>query len=139
MDSCNIARTQKIRLNFCNSCQLEKIHKVYFSLSLSIAIKPFELIHTNLWGPSPVSSISSARYFLIFIDDHTCFTWFYLLKTKNETYPTFLKFQALIENQFNTKIKVVQFDWGGEFRSLSILFSNLSIVHRLSYLLLITT
>ena len=98
MDSCNIARTQKIRLNFCNSCQLEKIHKVYFSLSLSIAIKPFELIHTNLWGPSPVSSISSARYFLIFIDDHTCFTWFYLLKTKNETYPTFLKFQALIAN-----------------------------------------
>nr|CAN77432.1 hypothetical protein VITISV_017814 [Vitis vinifera] len=68
-------------------------------------VKLFELIHTNLWGPSLVRFISGARYFLLFIDDHTRFTWFYLLKTKCEAYPTFLKFQALIENQFNTKIK----------------------------------
>ena len=66
LDSCNIARTQKIRLKFCNSCQLEKIHKLHFSLFPSIAIKPFELIHTNLWGPSPISFISSASYFLLF-------------------------------------------------------------------------
>ena len=132
LDSCNIARTQKIRLYFCNSCQLAKSHRLSFSLSPSIAVKLFELIHTNLWGPSLVRFISGARYFLLFIDDHTRFTWFYLLKTKCETYPTFLKFQALIENQFNTKIKVFQSDWGGEFRYFSILFSNLGIVHRLS-------
>ena len=105
---------------------------LHFSPSPSIAVKPFELIYTDLWGPSPVRSISGARYFLLFIDYHTCFSWFYLLKIKDKAYPTFLKFQALIENQFNTKIKAVQFDWGGEFRSLSILFSNLGIVHRLS-------
>ncbi|RVW36198.1 Retrovirus-related Pol polyprotein from transposon RE2 [Vitis vinifera] len=85
-------------------------------------------------GPSPVRSISGARYFLLFIDDHTRFTWFYLLKTKDEVYPTFLKFQALIEKQVNTKIKAVQSDWAGEFRSLSILFSNMGIVHCLSCL-----
>ena len=79
----------------------------HFSLSPSIAVKHFELVHTDLWGPSAVRSISSARYFLFFIDDHTRFTWFYLLKTKYEAYPTFLKFQAFIENHFNTKIKVV--------------------------------
>ena len=48
LDSCNIARTQKIRLNFYNSCQLAKIHKLPFSLSPSIAVKPFELIHIDL-------------------------------------------------------------------------------------------
>ncbi|KAL6344223.1 hypothetical protein AAG906_035448 [Vitis piasezkii] len=127
LDSCNIARTQKIRFNFCNSCQLAKSHRLPFSLSPSIAEKPIELIHTDLWGLSPVRSISGAHYFLLFIDDHTRFTWFYLLKTKDEAYPTFLKFQALIENQFNTKIKAVQSDWGGEFRSLSIPFSNMGI------------
>ena len=115
LDSCNITRTQKIRLNVCNSCQLTKSHRLPFSLSPSIVVKPFELIHTDLWGPSPVRSISDARYFLLFIDDHTHFTWFYLLKTIDEAYPTFLKFQALIENQFNRKIKVVQSDWGDEF------------------------
>ena len=132
LDSCNIARTQKIRLDSCNSCQLAKSHKLPFSLSPSIAEKPFELIHTDLWGLSPVRSISGALYFLLFIDDHTRFTWFYLLKTKDEAYPTFLKFQALIENQFNTKIKAVQSDWGSEFRSLSIPFSNMGIVYCLS-------
>ncbi|RVW33428.1 Retrovirus-related Pol polyprotein from transposon RE1 [Vitis vinifera] len=114
LDSCNIVRTQKIGFNFCSSCQLAKSHRLPFSLSPSIAEKPFELIHTDLWGLSPIRSISGARYFLLFIDDHTRFTWFYLLKTKDEAYPTFLKFQALIENQFNTKIKVVQSDWGVE-------------------------
>ena len=132
LDSCNIVRTQKIGFNFCSSCQLAKSHRLPFSLSPSIAEKPFELIHTDLWGLSPIRSISGARYFLLFIDDHTRFTWFYLLKTKDEAYPTFLKFQALIENQLNTKIKVVQSDWGGEFRSLSILLSNMGIVYRLS-------
>ena len=132
LDSCNITQTQKIRLNFCNSCQLAKSHRLPFSLSPSIAVKPFELIHTDLWGPSPVRSISGAHNFLLFIDDHTHFTWFYLFKTKDEAYPTFLKFQALIENQVNTKIKAIQSDWGGEFRSFSILFSNMGIVHRLS-------
>ena len=134
LDSCNIARTQKIRLNFYNSCQLAKIHKLPFSLSPSIAVKPFELIHIDLQGPSPVCSIFGALYFLLFIDDRTRFTWFYLLKTKDKECPTFLKFQALIENQFNTEIKVVQSNQGGEFQSLFIMFSNLGIVHRLSCL-----
>ena len=132
LGSCNISQTQKIRLNFCNSCQWAKSHKLHFSMSSSITVKPFDLIHTDLWGHSLVRSIFGARHFFLCIDDHTHFTWFYLLKTKDETYPTFLKFQALIGNQFNTKIKVVQFDWGSEFQSLSILFSNIGIVYRLS-------
>ena len=35
--------------------------------------------------------------FYFFIDDHTCFAWFYLLKTKYETYPTFLKFKLSLQ------------------------------------------
>ncbi|KAD4586330.1 hypothetical protein E3N88_23931 [Mikania micrantha] len=38
----------------------------------------------------------------------------------------------MVERQFNTKLKSVQTDWGGEFRSLSSFFSSLGIIHRLS-------
>ncbi|KAD7116530.1 hypothetical protein E3N88_03798 [Mikania micrantha] len=38
----------------------------------------------------------------------------------------------MVERQFNTKLKQVQTDWGGEFRSLSSFFQSLGILHRLS-------
>ena len=84
-------------------------HASFFSISIYCS-KPFELIQTDLWGPFPIRSISGARYFLFFIDYHTRFSRFYFLKIKDKAYPTFLKFQALIENQFNTEIKAVQFN-----------------------------
>ena len=43
----------------------------------------------------------------------------------------FLEFNTLIEKQFNTKIKYVQTDWGGEFRSLLPLLKRQGIVFRI--------
>ena len=28
-----------------------------------------ELVHTDLWGPSPVASLGGSKYYIIFIDD----------------------------------------------------------------------
>ncbi|KAD3067192.1 hypothetical protein E3N88_35072 [Mikania micrantha] len=38
----------------------------------------------------------------------------------------------MVERQFNTKLKSVQTDWGGEFRNLSSFFSSIGVIHRLS-------
>lgn len=38
----------------------------------------------------------------------------------------------MIELQLNYKIKQVQSDWGGEFRSLITFFKEKGIIHRLS-------
>ncbi|KAD4585188.1 hypothetical protein E3N88_22789 [Mikania micrantha] len=38
----------------------------------------------------------------------------------------------MVERQFQTKLKSVQTDWGGEFRPLSSYFSSLGVIHRLS-------
>ncbi|KAJ0702566.1 putative RNA-directed DNA polymerase [Helianthus annuus] len=38
----------------------------------------------------------------------------------------------MAERQFQTKLKSIQTDWGGEFRNLSSFFSSLGIIHRLS-------
>ena len=39
-----------------------------------------ELVHTNLWGPSPVASFGSSRYYITFIDDSSIKVWVYFLK-----------------------------------------------------------
>jgi hypothetical protein len=58
------------------------------------------------------------RYYVIFVDDHSCFTWFYPLKHKSDFYDTFLCFQKFVENQFSHNIKAFQCDGGSEFTSL---------------------
>ena len=67
-----------------------------FVNSNSRAMKPFDLIHSNIWGASLIMSMTSVRYVLLFIDDYSRFTWIYFLETKDETFPTFLKFKNMV-------------------------------------------
>jgi histone deacetylase 1/2 len=55
----------------------------------------------------------------VFLDDSTKFLWLFPLKLKSDALQTFQKFQAAIEHQFNTKIKAIQTDWGGEYCTLN--------------------
>ena len=116
--------------DLCSSCQLAKSHRLPFVLSESKAMKPFNLVHSDLWGPSPVQTVTGAHYFLLFIDDYSHFTWFYLLKEKAKLFSYFLKFKSLIENQFKETIMALQTDWGGKFRRLKTFLENLGIHHR---------
>ena len=55
----------------CTSCQLGKQPVLPFNNSESISNSIFELIHSDVQGPSPVASISRSRYFVVFIDDYS--------------------------------------------------------------------
>ena len=57
--------------------------------------------------------------YITFVDAFSRFTWIYLLKSKAENFTVFQKFKAMAELQFNSKIKNLQTDWGGEFRPLA--------------------
>lgn len=65
---------------------------------------------------------TGSRYYVSFLDDCTKFIWFFPLKLKSDVEAIFLHFQAYVECHFNTTIKMVQYDWGGEFRRLSQYF-----------------
>ena len=61
-----------------------------FVNSSSRATKPFDLVHFDLWGASFVPSVTSARYFLLFIDFSVIYhdnllrsTWDDAIKGKN--------------------------------------------------------
>lgn len=68
---------------------------------------PLDLIHTDIWGPSPVQSVNGHRFYIHFVDDHTRYTWIYPLKHKGEAVNAFNVFRAFVENQFNRKIKTI--------------------------------
>ncbi|PKU70451.1 Retrovirus-related Pol polyprotein from transposon TNT 1-94 [Dendrobium catenatum] len=103
--------------DICISCKLSKCHKLPFTSSISISTKPFQLIHADVWGPSPCQSINGFSYYVIFIDDFTRYSWLYLMTAKSKTFSKFKIFCNLIHNKFNTTIQYFRSDGGGEFIS----------------------
>jgi hypothetical protein len=83
--------------------------------SLSEISAPLDLIHSDLMDPFPHPSINIERFFLIFVDDFSRFTWIYFLRQKSEVFQHLKDFKALVETQSEKKIKVLQTDNGVEY------------------------
>ena len=131
--SCNPSVSFQInKIAPCKICPLAKSHSLPYSLSSSHASQPLALIHTDLWGPAPSPSTSGARYFLLFIDDYSRYTWIYFLSTKDQALSTFITFRKMIENQLNSTIKCIQSDNGGEFIAFKPYLEAHGIVHQFS-------
>lgn len=79
------------------------------------------MIHYDLWGPSTVVSTQGFRFYVIFVDNLSRFTWFYPLKGKSDFFSVFLIFQQLVETQLQSKVSMFQCDRGGEFTSNSFI------------------
>jgi histone deacetylase 1/2 len=115
----------------CDSCQRAKSHQLPYFISNKIATAPLELIHSDVWGPAP-TSVGRYSYYVSFIDDHTKYTWIYLLRQKSDVFAVFKDFQALVERKFDKKILSMQTDWEGEYERLNSFFLRMGIAHRVS-------
>lgn len=82
----------------CTSCQMGKSCKLSFPVSNKREIAPLTKIHYDLWGPAPAASSQGIKYYAIFVDDCTRFTWFYPLKGKFDFLSNFIVFHKLVEN-----------------------------------------
>ena len=101
----------------CSTCKLGKSKTLPFPSHGSRATKCFDIIHSDVWGPSPILSHAHSKYFVTFIDDYSRFTWVYFLRSKSEVLSVFKTFLAYVETQFSTGIKVLRSDSGGEYMS----------------------
>jgi len=91
------------------SCELSKHHRATFQSRVnSRSSSAFELVHSDVWGPSRVPSIKGFRYFLLFVDNFSRMTWLYLLKERLEVSSVIESFFNEIKNQFSTSIRVLQ-------------------------------
>ncbi|RVX16768.1 Retrovirus-related Pol polyprotein from transposon RE1 [Vitis vinifera] len=116
----------------CKICPLAKSHSLLYSLSSSHVSQPLALIHTDLWGLAPSPSTLGARFFLLFIDDYSRYTWIYFLSAKDQALSTFITFRKMIENQLNSTIKCIHSDNGREFIAFKPDLEAHGIVHQFS-------
>lgn len=84
-----------------------------------------------MYGPIQVDSISSVRYFVTYINDHSRKIWTYLINRKDDVFEVFKKFKPMIERQSGHKLKVLKIDSGGEYASKDIerFYDEEGIVH----------
>lgn len=55
----------------CETCELAKHCRIFYSPNTSSNITLFSLTHSNVWGPAPVASLFGYRYFVSFVDDYS--------------------------------------------------------------------
>jgi len=66
-------------------------------------------------SPNRVPSKSGAKYFIILIDDYSRMVWVYFLKTKDESFPIFVRWKTIVERQIERKVKLLRTDNRLEF------------------------
>ncbi|CAI7874177.1 unnamed protein product [Closterium sp. NIES-53] len=100
----------------CPTCLTTKFTKFPFSSGTGPAKAPLALVHMDVVGPTRAPSLSSSRYFLTIVDDHTRAVWVYPLKTKAKVVATVLKeWMPRAQRESGHKVKVIRTDNGGEF------------------------
>ena len=58
----------------CDACLTSKSHHLPYSKSIHQTHKALEIVHSDLWGPSPVISHAGNKYYVIFVDNFTRYT-----------------------------------------------------------------
>jgi len=118
----------------CPTCIVAKSHCTSYLPSLNKSIAPFALGHSDVWGPSPISIVSGVRWFVIFVDDCTRMTWFYLMKNKDKVFSIFQSLHAMIHTQFSATLRVIRSDNGGKFvnQRFRTYFDNHGLIHETS-------
>lgn len=118
----------------CITCPQAKQTKLPFPHSQSRALKPFELIHLDIWGPYRVAARGGYKYFMTIVDDHSRMTWVNLLKHKDEAFEVIKKFIHLAETHYEGKVKHIRSDNALEFDDdqCKFLYEKHGILHQTS-------
>ena len=89
----------------CVLCQLGKQPVLPFNTSESMSIDIFDQIHFDVWRPSSVSSIGGSRYFVVFVDGYSLYSWIFHMKHCSELLQVYSNFAKMVETQFSKRIK----------------------------------
>ena len=117
----NLNNVSKFSHFDCLNCKLAKQPALSFPNSTSLCNKPFDLIHSDIWGPAPCTTVNGYRYFVLFIDDYSRFTWIYFLKHRSSLYQIYVDFANMIHTQFSSKIKIFRTDNAMEYKDSQLL------------------
>ncbi|CAI7892410.1 unnamed protein product, partial [Closterium sp. NIES-53] len=84
---------------------------------------PLQTLHMDVWGPARVCGHGRERYFLLVVDDYSCYTTVFPLHSKGEVpdvlIPWIHAVHLQLRERFDTNLPVLRLhsDGGGEFSS----------------------
>lgn len=99
-----------------------------------VANARLDLIHTDVVGPMPTTSLGGKRYILTFLDDYSRKVFVFPIAKKSDVCKYTMDFIKLVENQCNAKVKVLRSDNGTEYvnTELTNFLKRKGIVHQLT-------
>ena len=109
------------RDNICEACQKGKQVKSSFKIKNVVSsLRPLELLHMDLFGPSRTMSLSGNYYALVIVDDFSRYTWTLFLESKSDAFAAFKKLARRLQNTKSSNIGSIRSDHGGEFQNDSV-------------------
>ncbi|CAI7770081.1 unnamed protein product [Closterium sp. NIES-53] len=101
----------------CTPCVEGRQRAAAHSSSFPPNTAPLQTLHLDVWGPSPVLGPCQERYFLIVVDDYSCYTTVFPLQRKADV-PTVLEPWLLARGGIQGLCGLcLHSDRGGEFSS----------------------
>ena len=104
-------------LEICSVCVEGKQTKLPHDQHHTRAIRPLQLVHSDLMGPIKPTSYDGKKYIITFIDDYTHFTAGYIMENKSDVFEYFKIYEAMSTAHFNCKISRFHCDDGREYMS----------------------
>jgi len=68
--------------SMCTVCIQAKHKQRFIRVPVKHTTKPFELVHSDVCGPFSTPTLGDNRYYILFIDDYTRYTFIWLLSKK---------------------------------------------------------
>ena len=78
------------------SCKFGKLLQLPYRSSESRSSSPFDLVHSNVWGPIPFVLKGGHRFYVIFVDDFSHYTWVYMMRSRADFFHIYVDFVSMV-------------------------------------------
>lgn len=99
----------------CEPCVLGKQHRNPFTASASKTTRPLALVHTDVCGPLPITSMGGNNYFVTLLDDYSKLSAVQPLVRKSDVATAVKDLLLLLQNQSGYNLQRLRCDNGSEY------------------------